>query len=215
MFRARKIGYSLLAAALIALLAGIAYRVYAAYEARSQQREIAQRVGETTAQLRQGLTASPSADAVKGIEATLAGLRAARLSRQRALADAADDYASGARAILLRRVDVARASRQAAASREAVIAHLGTRRGRDDGWIRQAALVKKRADDAQFELNVASDTLIELLSKLPDSEQKLAAQLGSELLLEEGVRRAALNRAQDEASRAAAELEKLRRLPGR
>ena len=215
MFRTRKIGFALLAAAVVALAVLIAYRTYASYQSRSQQREIAARVAEATAQLRQGLTAGPTPDGVKGIEAALAALRAASLSRQRALADAADDYMAGARAILLRRVDVARAARQAAAARQAVIVQLSTPRGRDDGWIRQAAVLKKRADEAQFELNVAADTVIELLSKLPESEAKLAAQLGSGMLLEEDLRRAALNGARDEASRAASELEKLRRLPGR
>jgi hypothetical protein len=211
----RKIGITLVAAAVIALVAVIAYRSYVSYQSRAQQQEIAQRVGEATTLLRQGLTASPSAEGVKGIEATLAALRAARFSRQRVLADAADDYTAGARAIVLRRVDVARASRQAALARQALIAHIGTRRGRDDGWIRQAAALKKRADDAQFELNVACDTLIELLSRLPEPEQKLAAQVGAGRLLEEEVRRAALDGAKEEASRAAAELEKLGRLSGR
>jgi hypothetical protein len=215
MFRARKVGIALLAAALAAFAAWIAYLVYASSQTRLQQREIAQRVGEATAQLRQGLTSAPSPEGVKAIEATLAGLREARLSRQKVLADAADDYTAGARAILLRRVDVARAARQAAASRQAIIAHLATTRGRDSGWIRQAALVKKRADEAQFELNIACDTMIELLSRLPESEDKLGAQLGSGLLLEESLRMAAINGARGEASRAAGELEKLQHLPAR
>ena len=90
--------------------------------------------------------------------------------------------------------------------------HMAAASGRDTYWIRVATDLKKRVERDHFELDVSLKAVSELLFTLPEAQKRLEPQVGAALLLEESERRAARERAQQAAKRAADELEKTRRL---
>jgi hypothetical protein len=203
MLRAKKALAGVLVVAAAAAAGAVLYGTYASYQTRWQQHAVAALVGEATAKLREELARAPSAEGVKKIDATLEALRATRTSRQKPLAYAAENYVLGARGIVLRRADAAALAQRAAASRQALDAHMSSPRGRDDGWIQRAMALKKQADQAHAELALQLKTLTDLLEELPDTERSLEAQVDPSLLLEEPLREAALRRAKEDGKRAA------------
>jgi hypothetical protein len=202
-FPVKKAIAGVLVTALAAAAGAALYWSYAAYQARSQQRAVAALVGEATARLRQDLAGGPSADGAKRIDATLETLRAMRTSRQKPLAYAAENYLLGARGIIQRRSEAVALAQRAAASRQALAAHMSSPRGRDDGWIQRATALKKHSDQVHSDLALQLKTLTDLLEELPDAERSLAPAVDQSLLLEDSLREAALQRAQDDARRAA------------
>ena len=72
--------------------------------------------------------------------------------------------------------------------------------------------LKRRVERDHFELGITLKALDELLYTLPESEKRLADEVGPALLLAENVRQVARKRAQEEARRASAALEQARRL---
>jgi hypothetical protein len=104
-----------------------------------------------------------------------------------------------------RRAEVARLRQNAEASRRALAAHMATPRGRNDEWIRQATDLKKRMDQAYFDLNVSLEALVELLRTLPDAEAPLAADVGKGALVDDRLIATSLQRARDDLKRVAEE----------
>jgi len=188
----------------IAALALVGYWALANWQKRSQFKAISELVAEGTAQLRGALTAPPSKEGIAGIENAIERLQAARVSRQVAFAGAADTYLAGARTLMLRRADAERVAPVAAASRQALDAHMNTPRGRNDDWIRRAAELKRKMDADQVELERVLKVLAELLATFPETEKPVAAFAPS-ATLDEATRAAALKRVQDELKRSAAE----------
>jgi len=188
----------------IAALALVGYWAAANWQKRSQFKAISELVAEGTAQLRGALTAPPSKEGIAGIENAIERLQAARVSRQVAFAGAADTYLAGARTLMLRRADAERVAPVAAASRQALDAHMNTPRGRNDDWIRRAAELKRKMDADQVELERVLKVLAELLATFPETEKPVAAFAPS-ATLDEATRAAALKRVQDELKRSAAE----------
>jgi len=188
----------------IAALALVGYWALANWQKRSQFKAISELVAEGTAQLRGALTAPPSKEGIAGIENAIERLQAARVSRQVAFAGAADTYLAGARTLMLRRADAERVAQVAAASRQALDAHMNTPRGRNDDWIRRAAELKRKMDADQVELERVLKVLAELLATFPETEKPVAAFAPS-ATLDEATRAAALKRVQDELKRSAAE----------
>jgi len=188
----------------IAALALVGYWALANWQKRSQFKAISELVAEGTAQLRGALTAPPSKEGIAGIENAIERLQAARVSRQVAFAGAADTYLAGARTLMLRRADAERVAPVAAASRQALDAHMNTPRGRNDDWIRRAAELKRKMDADQVELERVLKVLAELLATFPETEKPVAAFAHS-ATLDEATRAAALKRVQDELKRSAAE----------
>jgi hypothetical protein len=192
----------------IAALALVGYWAFANWQKRSQFKAIAELVADGTAQLRGALTAPPSKQNVAAIEADIERLQAARVSHQVAFAGAADTYLAGARTLMLRRADAERVAPQAAASRQALAAHMSTPRGRNDDWIRVAAGLKRKMDADQAELERVLKTLAELLAAFPDTEKPVAAFVPS-ATLDEASRSAALKRVQAELKHAADEVARI------
>ena len=83
---------------------------------------------------------------------------------------------------------------------------------RNDGWMRDAIALKKRVETDYFDLGVTLKAMDDLLFKLTDSENRLAPRVGGDSLLEAAVVASARKQAQDEAQRATAELNQLRRI---
>ena len=199
----------LVIAALVIAGAVIGYTMYGRHQRLQQERAVTSLIADTTTQLRQALTATPTQEAFSRIDGNLRSLKA---PRQPELADAAEHYILGAREIVRRRLDAARYARQAAASRQALTAHMNAAGGgrRGEGWFRGAIDLKKKVEREHFELDVTLKALYELLGSLPDAEKRLAPHAA--LLLEERLRVQAREQARADAERAAAELEKVRRL---
>jgi hypothetical protein len=90
--------------------------------------------------------------------------------------------------------------------------HMAAASGRDTYWIRVATDLKKRVERDHSELDTSLKALSKLLYSLPDSQKRLEPLVGAALLLEESERRAARERAEENAKRAHDELEKVRKL---
>lgn len=166
-------------------------------------------MADTTEQLRQALTAGPS----KEIAARIDGhLQSVKTVHETALADAAENYVLGAREIVRRRAESDRLEREAAASRQALAAHMRRSGRRDTGWIRDASDLQKKVERDHADLGRSLRTLDELIYSLEDAEKQLAPRVGAALLLDVAALRAARERAKEQAKRAAEELEKTRRI---
>jgi len=199
-------GIGLVAAVALAL---VGYLTYAAAQKRAQQRQVAETVRDTTEKLRQALAQKSAPELVDAIDANL---KAARAPRDPNLADAAERYIIGAREIARRRVDAERFARQAATSRSALAGHMARAAHRNDGWMRDAIALKKRVETDYFDLGVTLKAMDDLLIKLTDTENRLAPRVGGDALLEAAVVASARKQAQEEAQRATAELNQLRRI---
>jgi len=198
----------LLIAVLVIVGAVIGYTMWGQYQKLQQERAVTALVADTTRQLRQALTATPTREMFSRIDGNLRSLKA---PRQPELADAAEHYILGAREIVRRRLDAARYAQQAAAGRQALSAHMNAAGGRrGDAWFRTALDLKKRVERDHFDLDLTLHALYDLLGSLPDAENRLAPHRA--LLLEEPLREQAREQARADAERAAAELEKVRRL---
>lgn len=196
---------SILIAVAVAIAAVGGYWAFASWQKQSQHAAISALVRDATGVLNDGLGKSPAGDEPKRIDAALERLRSTRASRQRPFAEAAEVYLVGARAVLDKRAEIARLRQHAEASRRQLEAHMATPRGRNDSWIRQATDLKKRMDQAYFDLNVALEAQAELLRTLPDSETRLVPEVGKGALVAEGLILTNLQRTQDDLKRVAAE----------
>src|SRR5918995_6613361 len=206
MFAGRK---AVIAALALAIAGGTGYYLYAGKQKREQQRRVAELLADTTTLLRKALSAPPAPEVLGRIDGNL---KAAKAPGDRVLAAAAEDYIHGAREIVRHRGDAERLTREAAMSRRALSMHMAAASGHDRYWIRVATDLKKRVERDHFELDTSLKAISSLLFTLPESRQRLAPQVGAGLLLEEGERRAARERAEQHAKRAHDELEKVRRL---
>jgi hypothetical protein len=197
------------AAVALAVAGGTGYWLYAEKQKSDQQRLVVALLGDTTKQLRQALNGPPAADMVLKIDSNL---KLAKAPRHPNLALAAEHYIHGAREIARRRTDAERLAREAAMSRRALAMHMSAASSRDPYWIRVAYDLKKRVERDHFDLETSLKALQHLLRTLPEAQKDLAAHVDASLLLEEAERRKAHERAEQEAKRAADELDKVRRL---
>ena len=196
---------SVLIAVAVAVLAIGGYWAFASWQKQRQHDAIAALVRDATGVLNDGLGKAPSGDEPKRLDAALERLRTARAGRQRPFAEAAEVYLVGARAVVEKRADIARLRQHAEASRRQLEAHMATPRGRNDSWIRQATDLKKRMDQAYFDLNVALEAQAELLRTLPDSETRLVPEVGKRALVDDSLIAANLQRTQEDLKRLAGE----------
>jgi len=203
---------TLVAAGLGMVIAGGAgYGVVQFAKQRADERAVVRVVGETTAQLRSVLK-TPSA----GVAATIErNLEVARGWSNVYMADAAEHYVVGAREIARQRAEAARHAQKFAASRAALVTHMGHAERRGPGWIRTASQLKKQLERDHFELETSLNALAGLLQSLPEAQKRLSPYVERSLILEDGLRVQARQRALDDLKRAALELEKARSLAPR
>ena len=202
-------GKFIVAAVVLAIAGGAGYYFYAQKAKKEQQRKVTELVADTTGLLRKALTAPPSAELVARIDGNL---KAAKAPRDPMLTGAAEEYIHDAREIVRRRNDAERLTREAAMNRRALSMHMAAASGRDTYWIRVATDLKKRVERDHSDLDTSLKVLSTLLFNLPESQKRLEPLVGAPLLLEESERRAARERAEENAKRAHEELEKVRRL---
>ena len=200
---------AIVAAVVLAIAGGMGYWLYAEKQKKEQERLVVRLLGDTTKQLRQALNGPPAADVVLKIDGNLKLVKA---PRNPGLALAAEHYIHGAREIARRRADAERLAREAAMSRRALAMHMSAASARDTYWIRVASDLKKRVEREHFDLDVSLKALSHLLHTLPETQKQLAPHVDASLLLDDAERRKARERAEQDAKRAADELEKVRRL---
>lgn len=203
-----KLATVIVAAAGIAIAAGVGFSLHKEAKKRSEARAFSTVIAQTTTRLKDGLkTASPQA--LEGIEQDL---KLAQGWSDPELVDAAEQYLIGAREIMRRRVEASRLAHKASASRAALTAHMGGAARRESSWIRNAAELKKKVERDHFDLEKQLAALVELLDDLPKANKRLAPHVQASLLLEEPVRAQAREAVIAETRRARAELEKSRNL---
>jgi hypothetical protein len=191
-----------------AIAAGAGAWAYQGYRKQQQEQAIAAAVGEATKKLR-AVLAAPSREAAASVDAGLGEVKKAGYSP---LADAAEHYILGAREIARTRVEGVRLAHAAAAGRQALSAHMRSARGRGGRWFRDAVDLKKQVERDHRDLERTLKLLEDSLTSLPDSAKRLEPHLGAGALLEDSLRQRARTQAQDDARRAAAELQKVRNL---
>ena len=196
---------------IVLVLAGIAgYVVHVKNQTRGQQQEIVALVASATGELKDVLAKDASDENVKLAADNLDTLRTMNVSRQPVLADAAEHYLISTHTIVRARRDVGRLSRQAAASRQALAAHIATRR--NDAWFAAALKLKERVEKDHFDLNLAYKSLEDGLASIGEDARRLAPLVGTGALLDESLRAASRKQAEDDGQRAADQLAQARRL---
>lgn len=203
-----RIAGSLVAAAGIAIAAGVGYLLHKEARLRSESRAVVTIVQEATVELERGLK-MPSQEAVTRVEGSL---RVAQGWHNRDLAQDTESYLVGVREILRRRADASRLTQKAASSRAALASHMSHAGRRDTPWIRAAMNLKKQVERDHFDLDMQLTALADLLGSLPEANKRLAPHVQASLLLEESKRRNARDAVLAEAKRARDELDKARAL---
>jgi hypothetical protein len=168
------------------------------------------RVAEATTLLREVLAAKAPPGATAALDASVQAIKAASRTP---LADAAEDYVSGAREIARRRADAARLAPAAAASRQALLAHLEASNRRGGTWFRQAGELKKRMENVHFELGTALKTLDTLIDGMQESRKTILPLVGEQWVIEAAALTEGRQRAQAEIKRNVEELERARQIP--
>jgi hypothetical protein len=200
---------AIVAALVLAISGSTAYYLYVHKQKAEQRKNVAALLGDTTSHLRRALNGPPAAELVAKIDSNL---KRAKAPHEPQLEIAAEHYIHGAREIARKRGDAERLAREAAMSRRALAMHMGAASRRDTYWIRVASDLKKRVERDHHDLDVSLKSLSHLLYTLPESQKELAAHVDASLLLADAERRQARERAEEQAKRAADELEKVRRL---
>jgi hypothetical protein len=207
----RKLAVLGVAIAVLVALALAGWFAWKGHKQKVDETAIVAGVSDTTLMLRELLaTPAASAEATPRIEAHLARIKAATRTP---LADLAEEYVLGAREIARRNGDVARLARQAAASRDATMAHLAAGKQRGDGWFRTASELKKRMEHNYTELNISLKTLDTLFSGMPETVKRAAPLFGDKAVVSPGEFHKAAARVQEELKRVGLELERARQLP--
>jgi hypothetical protein len=209
--------------ALVALLVlAVGGFLYSGHRKQEKQRVIAEAVKDASLRLRQTLAVAPNAASrgslsrlelnLKAVDADLETVRKSASSSDRGLGDGAEHYVLSAREILRQQVNSIQVAQQAAASREALIAHMRQSSRRDSSWIHDAIKQKKRVEADYFSYNLALKALTELLWGFPDARKRLAPHIDERFLLDVGPAEDARRLAMKESRRAAEDLDFLRRL---
>lgn len=194
----------------VALIAG--WWAWTAHDARAQHRAIATLVADASADMRIWLEGAPTNEQVVAAESRLEALSAAKKTRKREFAAAAEVYLVGARALAQRRADAARLSEHARAARGALVSHMSGAARRGEGWIREATDLRRRVDQAYGDLKRTLDAVAELTRSMPDATQALAPYVPRSSLVDDAAFDSAHKRAEQQALAAATEQGRIDRL---
>lgn len=178
-------------------------------------------VADATARLREAAgIALDAPQAVDRLQAhadvlgrNLERLRAEDVSRNKALAEAAELYLVDVQAMLHLQANAARALAASRASRRALSAHMERAEGRGTGWIERALALKAKAERDNFDYRTALGALAALYYAHGESQAKIRAAAPGTPLLEEAGRARLHQAAKDAEAQAVKDLEQLRRLP--
>jgi len=211
MFISKKnlIAIGALSAVALVIVAFIATNLIRGHRKTVEDSRVASLVADATAELRKALGAGPSGASVAKLDALA---QSAKTSPNPAAGSAAEAYLLGARGIARQRAESERLSREAAAARNALAGHMARAERRSTTWFHGATELKRRVEASHADLSRSLKTLDDLLGNLPEAEKRLAPHVAAAALLEQSEIDAARARAQDDAKRAASELEQVRRI---
>lgn len=149
------------------------------------------------------------------VDQRLDALRRLRALPNRALVDAADLYMVTARE-LLRRMGASHRYRETFATSTRALRNLAETADRRSGaWIGRTIAAKERAERDYSDYRRAVDATASLLESLAEPRERLARHVAPAILIEEGQRAHAAERAREAGKRAAEELDQARRLATR
>jgi hypothetical protein len=129
------------------------------------------------------------------------------------LAEAAEDYVLGAREIARRQAALPPLERQWDASREAIRAHLAAGGRRNPAWFQTAGDLKKRMEEAHFQLGVELSALDKLLDGMPESVKATTPLAGENRVVALKLFYDARRQVQERMKTANDELERARQIP--
>jgi hypothetical protein len=199
------------AVVVVALVAG--WWAWSAHDSRAQHRVIAALVADTSTDIRAWVDAVPTNEQVVAAESRLEALSAAKKSRKREFASAAEVYLVGARALAQRRADAARLAAHAQAARRALATHMSGAARRDEGWIREASELRRRSGQAYGDLKRTLEAVAELTYTMPQATRRLTPYVPRSSLVDDATFDAAHKRAEAQAKAASAEQESAGRKP--
>jgi hypothetical protein len=187
--------------------------------------DIATLVADASARLRSALgleadqKSADTADSVAQLEQDsaafdrqLAALHALDTSRDKALADAAEDYLSTARQLTHYQARMHRMHIDVSGAVQALDEHMRNADRRARGWIGEAMRRKDDLEKKYFDYRMASDGFGDLARTYLDSRKQLAALLGAPAVVDEQLVIDARARAQQAAKETAALVERARQL---
>jgi hypothetical protein len=206
----RKLALLGIAAAVLLAAALAGWFAWKGHKQKQDESAAIAAVVEATLLLRQALDAQAPTGAAAALDARVKAIQA---GSRTPLADAAEDYVSGAREIARRRADAQRLEPAAAASRRTLLAHLEASNRRGGAWFRTAGELKKRMENAHFELNTSLKTLDTLIDGMHESRKNMLPLVGEQRVVEAAALTAGRQRAQAELKRSTEELERARQIP--
>ncbi len=201
-----------LAAVLLLMVAGS--MLYGVKKKRDLESSATAAVADATARLRDAVSGKADAARLeahhKAVAQHLETLRREDVSRNKALAEAAELYLTDVQAMLRIQAAAARAQAAALASRRALSGHIDAAGARGAGWIQQALALKTKAERDNFDYRSALGTLAALYYTHRESQDKLRAVAPSSPLIEEALRASLHQQAKDAEQQAEAEIERVR-----
>jgi hypothetical protein len=201
-----------LAAALAAVLAlgVIAGAVFLKGKKRQEETALLDAVADSSQLLRAALGPQPPADAVARLDAHLARIKAAARTP---LSEAAEDYVLGVREIARHEAELPALERQWDASRRAIRAFLSAGGRRNQAWFETAGTLKKRMEEAHFQLSTELSALDKLLDAMPESVKTATPLAGEQRVVELKLFYDGRRQVQERLKRANEELERARLIP--
>jgi hypothetical protein len=217
--------YRLAAIALVAvMIASVAgYWGVGEYRKRTMQTAVTEMVSDTTARLRDALSAdartpTPSPldlatsldNQSNEVDKRLEALRRLDGAPNRPLFDAAELYIVTSRELLRRKASTYRHALQLSSSRKVLHGFMQDASRRSPTWIKQTMRAKEEFEKDAFNYRIAVDAIVKLLESFPDTRAKLAPHLDSRLLLDENVRAKAHEAAREASKQITDEVERAR-----
>ncbi len=223
--RKQKIIAVAIAATLLAAIAG--YWLYREHQKRVLRDTVTAWIIDAGTQLRAALGVEPGAatadeeETIKSLEArteAVAKNRAALRDRdgapQRPLVDAADHYLLTVSEILRQHAATRRHGHYTTIGLRELWEHMGGRYSQGLGWTTEALRRKELLEKEYFQYRIAAEALARLLEGYPEDRVRVMPFVDAVKLPDEKLTRAARTRALEAAKRLAAEMERLRKLPG-
>jgi hypothetical protein len=218
---------AVLALAAVFAVSSLAYFGVSTYRKRELQKAASELVKDASQRLEQSLAIEkdPAAanspqivirldDQAQEVDKHVIELRGMSAAPNRALSEATEEYLLTVRQILRNQAATHRYLLQVTASEQALRDHMRTAGQRSRGWIEEAVREKEQMERAYFNYRLSSDAFARLLDSYPDARGKLAAQMGTRLLLRDETSKDALKRAATASKRVADEVERTRQLAG-
>jgi hypothetical protein len=209
----------IIAIGLVVVGAAIGWWGYGAHQKSELRKTIVGLVADSASRMREALaTPADSPETTRrdeehaaAVERNLAQLKGLAAAREQLLADAADDYLLTSREILKRVVESRRYRQMLTESLQALTEHMRSD-NRTGAWVQEAVKARERVNKDHRGYAAAAAALDKLLLSFPDSQKRIAPDVGPAVLIDATAIEAARARVVSAASQAEAEVAKSRQL---